>query len=169
MSLPYAAQFGVNDFLASGVWHGLSEAMWKERPHPAVNHPVWVLSHLNGIRRGVAANLGVAAPAELEGAHAAMGEPCLPADDYPAPEALVAEFFELGRTIQAGLSGADAGVYETTFEPTFPDGKDRTIGEALGFLLAHEALHLGQLSVIRRLHGQPGVAEVLLAQLAREE
>lgn len=169
MSLPYAAQFGVNDFLASGVWSGFSETEWKERPHPKVNHPVWVLSHLNGIRRGVAANLGVPTPAEPEGAQAAMGEPCRSASDYPTPEALVAEFFELGQAIQAGLSGADAGVYAKTFEPTFPDGKDRTIGEALGFLLAHEALHLGQLSVIRRLHGQPGVAEVLLAKLAQDE
>ncbi|MCA8962101.1 MAG: DinB family protein [Planctomycetes bacterium] len=160
----FAPSFQIHNLFAAATTHGLTPAMWAERIQSKVNHPTWILAHLNGIRRGIARNLG-ATVTESDAPAPDFGDPCLAADQYPTPAALLSEFSELGTTIATRLREIDASILQRTFEPTFPDGQDRSIGDALSFLIAHEALHLGQLSAIRRLHDLPGMAEVALEMM----
>lgn len=161
-----ATTFSINELLAQGAVGDFSTDTWSARPG-GVNHPTWILAHITQIRRGIARCLGGpdSRPAPGE-APVGFGDPCLPADRYPAPDALLREFSALGSEIAKRLDTADDALLASRFEPTFPDGRDRTVREALGFLLQHEALHIGQISLVRRLHGLPGVAEVVMRRMA---
>ncbi len=160
-----AQQFRIHDLFGTSAVAGFTPAMWTERPHAHVNHAVWLFAHVNEVRRSIAANLRADAPPASPGAGTPFGEPAAPASAYAAPEALLAEFTALGAAIAGALAEADDATLAATYTPDFPDGGRRTVADALQFLVAHEGLHLGQLSLVRRLHGLSGVAEVVLASM----
>lgn len=159
-----ATHFAVNDLFGGSVTDAFTDEIWSEPVAEDVNHPAWVLCHLIEVRRSIARNLGADVPES--DSIAGFGSERLAADQYPAPAELVAEFASLGRRITAGLGRATEVDLAATYEPNFPDGNERTLAEALPFLAAHEAMHIGQISLMRRLHALPGIADVVLARMA---
>ena len=164
-----ASFFPFHDALLRSAVDGMTPEQWTKRPTPTTNHPVWILTHLNGVRRQIARNLGADIEDAADATTASFGDDCLDASRYPAPDALTAEFVALGERIATLLADAGDATLAANFEPDFPDGRARTRGAAFTFLLAHEALHLGQVSFIRRMYDHPGVAEGLLREMAEAE
>jgi uncharacterized damage-inducible protein DinB len=144
---------------------GFTTLIWSQPAREGTNHPIWILAHLTAVRRALARNLGLDVAEERWESHVAFGEPALPADEYPSPEALGEAFQRLGQEIARRLESADSETLSAAYRPTFPDGQERSVESALGLLLSHEAVHIGQISLIRRLHGLPGIANVLLADV----
>ena len=154
----------VHGMMAHAAFDDLTPEQWATRAHPDVNHPVWILAHLNGVRHALARCLGAALP-DLPEPAPDFGDSCLEAAAYPGPEELVWDFDSLGTVLLERLAAVDEEQLARPYEPPFPDGAARTVAQALPFLISHEALHIGQLGLIRRLHGHPGLADVLLARL----
>lgn len=159
-----AAPFAIHDLMLQAALDGFDDAMWSEPVTNNVNHPAWIVAHLNGVRRSIVHNLG--GTAEERDVTPGFGDPRLDADVYGPRADLVAEFVGLGTEIGARLAEADGAALGATYEPTFPDGRDRPVGEALAFLAFHESLHIGQISLMRRLHGLGGIAEAALARMS---
>jgi hypothetical protein len=123
----------------------------------AGHDPRWLVGHLATYRNRVLAAMGIlAAPAPWE-AHFARGtSPAdLPADLDVAE--LVAAFHAATAAMAAGWDGLTAEAMAKPAGRTLPDGSE-DIGGLIRFLAWHEAYHLGQLGLLRRLAGKTGAA-----------
>lgn len=123
----------------------------------AGHDPRWLLGHVTTMRKRVMAMLGlepVAAPWE-----ASFGRGKSSADvpgDLEVGEVLAA-FHAAGDAIAGAWEGQTAEALAKPLGRTMPNGGDTVLG-ALEFLAWHEAYHLGQLGLFRRLAGKPGAA-----------
>lgn len=127
------------------------------RVKDAVGHdPRWILGHLAAMRMRVVGLLGGEAP---EAAWtAAFGRGSSPADMPDLdPTVLLEAFQHAHRKAEPLWDGVTAARLAEPLGRTLPDGSD-TLGGALRFLLWHEAYHLGQLGMMRRLAGKAELA-----------
>ena len=161
-----ASFFQMHNMFAQACISGYTPEIWAHQPEKGGNHPAWILTHITGVRRSIARNLGAEVAEDPWEKQVQFGSECLPADQYPELESISGEFLRHGQDISERLGSASEDALTANFEPNFPDGRERTLQEALMFLIAHEALHLGQMSYHRRLHDLPGIAQIILAQMS---
>lgn len=123
---------------------------WLERSGEA-NHLAFLAVHLAGARYYIVRFLGGSAQDPLERYH----ETARSIDDiaeFPPPSEVVAAWDDAAPLLDEAL---------VTAEPAFLDGESGlpfptpgpTRLDALNFLAQHEAYHLGQMCLIRRIHG----------------
>lgn len=150
-----------NEAYALRLVGDLSDPHMIAQPAPGrvINHPAWILSHLNVYMPLIAAVLG---RGEVEDPvtrpHARGSRVTLKAGDYLPREALVAEYTRLHGEATAALDGADAGVFERANPVERMRGNSPTVGVLLMTLMVkHESFHLGQLSAWRRGMGLASV------------
>ena len=123
----------------------------------AGHDPRWIAGHLAATRNRAAALMGwpvAGAPWE-----AAFGRGTSPAD-LPADldmASVLAAFHAAGAAMASGWEALTVEAMAVPLGRTLPDGSD-TVGGAIRFLAWHEAYHLGQLGLLRRLAGKPGRA-----------
>jgi uncharacterized damage-inducible protein DinB len=113
----------------------------------------WVVGHIVASRNGVLKVLGAEPywPAEPAGRYARGSAPVSENDGSAVP------FRELVRAFdgsQERIASALAGV--TDADLARPHAQDQTVGEWLSFLHFHEAYHIGQTGLLRRLVGKEG-------------
>lgn len=135
----------------------LSAAQFLAQPVPGrvINHPAWVLCHLNVYAEIVARVLRSEAVEDPLGRPFARGSKVTQGSgDYPEPSAIVGAFARLHEEVGAALAGASDALFASPvplerLRPVAP-----TVGELLVMLLIkHESFHLGQLSAWRRAMG----------------
>lgn len=136
---------------------GMEAADWACRPgESGGNTAHWVLGHLCVSRRYLARKLGAEIPEQgwedLFGMNAEVGDTA----GYPAPDALMEDIDDSGKTIARLLTELDPRAAAAEWGSQFPDG-GKTIAEGARFLHFHEAYHLGQLGLLRRICGKPGI------------
>lgn len=149
--------YAFDDRMLAAVSADFDDADWRARPAEGANHAHWLLGHLAASRRDAARLLG----GELDTApwerHFGRGAgPGGPADDVPV-ELLRQAYVDAGRTLRDLVVGLSDEQLETKIGRPFPDGRDTWRG-ALYFLYMHEVYHIGQIGLIRRLRGKPGIA-----------
>jgi len=153
---PLAHLYGLNDWLLHRLVADFTDADWRVRD--AAGHtPRWVLGHLATYRLRVADLMGLTAePAAWTDAFVRGTSDA----DVPAEidlEQVVRAFHEAQRRMVDRWEHLDSDQLAMPAGRTLPDGSD-TVGGALRFLAWHETYHLGQLGLLRRLAGKPGVA-----------
>lgn len=153
--------FGWNKNLDYGrkLLADLSEQQVIAQPAPGVNHPAWVLSHLNLYHPVlVAIARKQPFPDPREHTFGMKSKPETTRSAYPSKDALVQAWVSGHESVAAALREAGPGVldWETPLErwrPTMPK-----VGILLPYLmLVHENTHLGQISMWRRVQGLPSV------------
>jgi len=127
------------------------------QPHPGMNHPAWILAHLNvyvPVLEKII--LGEMFPDPKDSAFGIGSEISPDLSDYPEQEKLYETFFKGNEKAAALLSEKGPAVFnEPTKLPRWQDSMP-TAGHALGYLmLGHQGIHLGQLSAWRRVVGMP--------------
>ena len=137
---------------------GLEDEDWARQPGDAGGNTAhWILGHLATSRRYLLRKLGEDLPeAEWEG-HFGMNADPQSTDGYPSPADLLEDVKQSGKGITARLSEMSAGQADEDWGSAFPDG-GKTIADGAHFLFFHEAYHVGQLGLIRRICGRPGIA-----------
>jgi hypothetical protein len=130
------------------------------QPGGIVNHAAWQIGHVTFVRGAMARELGgdAGVPADWAGLFAPGTAPTADAARYPSKEELLAAFERAQRHVceLAAEAAADKLDQPTPIErlrATFPTV--RTL--VAGMLTLHDGLHLGQLSVWRRVQGLPRV------------
>jgi hypothetical protein len=145
-----------NDKVLERAVEGFAEADWLRRAEGPTSHAYWVLGHLAAYRRRLLRGLGQEiATAEWEDGFLRGSKPCEglgidPAtlgEDFRASGALIEERMRAFTPEEAALS----------FGRKLPDGSTTREGAAR-FLLWHETYHMGQLAMLRRVAGKPGVS-----------
>jgi len=143
-----AERYAFNVTALRGYARDLEADDWARRVEGA-NPPHWILGHIAHYRRRMGRMLGLDLPEVDWEKLVAKGSHPDDLSGYPTPDALVAELKEhdaaLGAAMQA-LPEARRQEHWATFA-----GRDHTIESGLSFLLFHETLHLGQLSMLRRI------------------
>lgn len=139
----------------------LTAAQMLAQPVPGItmNHPAWILSHLTGyapIGACLASRRPFADP--LEHRYGQKSKVSNDPAEYPARDALIAEYIRSHDECQSALEAADDAVF---LEPN-PLERWRAVHPRVGdmlvtLLVKHESGHLGQLSAWRRAMGLPGV------------
>jgi len=137
----------------------LSEAQMVVQPQEAMNHPAWILSHLNAYHPAMVAMI-TGQPFEDPKDHpfGMLSKPEPEGSVYESKEALIAAFEQGHDAVTYALKSAsdpdlEAAITLERWQKPFP-----RVGDALAYImLLHEATHLGQLSAWRRVQGFPAV------------
>ncbi|MFW6089026.1 MAG: DinB family protein [Gemmatimonadota bacterium] len=147
-----AALAGVGSGSGSGAGASDPHAAWLERSGEA-NHLAFLAVHLTGARYYVVKFLGGGARDPLERYH----EKARSIDDiaeFPPPAEVLDAWDEVAPLLDAALARATSDFLDDASGLPFPaPGPTRL--DALTFLAQHEAYHLGQMCLIRRIHGLP--------------
>jgi hypothetical protein len=151
-----------NGAYARRLVEGLTPDQFLAQPVPGrtLNHPAWILSHLN-LYAPLAAAMLRRRPFDDPATHP-FGPTSAPLPDpaaYLPPADLVAQYRALHDDARLALESADHAVFaEPTPLPRWR-GLHPTVGDMIVTLMVkHESGHLGQLSAWRRALGLPPVA-----------
>ena len=123
------------------------------QPEPAGNTINWILGHILATRNRLHQLLGVEEPWSSELAYRYTG---LDGAGWTPENAVALRTIaaELARSQQQVMAAFD-DMSSQTLARRASDG--RTLAEVLGFFHFHEAYHTGQIALVRRIVGRPGV------------
>lgn len=145
-----------NAEMLAGLTRGFSESDWELR-EDTLNAAHWILAHIVRTRRSVLRMLGHNVPVESWEEVTGMGGPREGFRQAPAVPDLLEEFRTQGLSIKENLISLAPETASRPLEAELPDGS-KTVEEGIcGFFFLHECYHLGQLGMIRRLLGKPGI------------
>ncbi|MBI4576008.1 MAG: DinB family protein [Planctomycetes bacterium] len=150
-----AMRFHFNEGLLDMLTEGFTPEDWRHRAGEA-NHALWLLGHVSVSRRFLRRLLGEQLPPVPWEAHFARGSRPGPAADAVEAAVLYEDFRESGRAIAGALRAMDPEAARAPVKAAFPDGSETVLGAA-DFLHFHETYHLGQLGLLRRVLGRPGI------------
>ena len=144
--------FGGNIRLLELNGAGLTEDLASKRPASGVASAAWIVGHLVLARRRIVKMLGGSLPEEpVWEQNYARGGPGASAHlDW-------AGLVEAFRASDEGLKVACQQVADwdrPTLNPAL--GAEQPLEQVMAFLYMHESYHLGQIGIIRKLHGLPG-------------
>jgi len=129
------------------------------QPGAGVNHPAWVLSHMNAYHPVIVALVkGELFDDPKDHPFGMKSKPMSDASVYASKQQLVDDWVTGHEQVEAALTQAGDGAMGQAVKlprwvPFLP-----TVGIALPYLmLVHENTHLGQLSTWRRVQGLPSV------------
>lgn len=131
---------------------GLTEDLAAKRPASGVNSAAWIVGHLIATRRRLIRMLGGAVPEDATWEqHYARGGPGAPA--HLGWEELLGIFQATDPLLKEVLLQVPDWD-RPTVNPAL--GTEQPLEQVLAFLYMHECYHLGQIGIIRKLHGLPG-------------
>lgn len=150
--VPIRGMFRSNEGLFRAALADAGAVAWLERSGEA-NHLAFLAVHLTGARYYIVKFLGGTAQDPLERYH----EKARSIDDiaeFPAPPEVLGAWDEVAPLLDRALTEAKPGFLDDDSGLPFPaPGPTRL--DALTFLAQHEAYHVGQMCLIRRIHGLP--------------
>lgn len=151
-----AKQFEVNHSVAHRNLAGVTHDESLVPPAPAGNCVNWVLGHIVWARNLVMAAIGEPPTwtADRTGAYDRGSAP-LTADRAQRLEDLLAALDRSQQTMMAKIRSLDEAALNRTVEAAEPLDA-QSVGERLMTLSFHEAYHVGQFGVLRRLLGKAG-------------
>lgn len=137
----------------------LSDDQMAIQPHPGMNHPAWVFSHLNAYNPIIEHVIkGKLFDDPKDHPFGMKSKPLADRSIYASKDALVKAFVAGHEKVAAVLKASTDAVFDQPvalprWVPFMP-----TAGIALPYLmLVHENTHFGQLSAWRRVQGLPSV------------
>ena len=153
-----ADQFAFNDKAVGMFSGGFEGDDWLHRGDGRSNHALWALGHITHYRRWMARELFGEDVPNVLGARFAMGSTIDDELTSTTPEGLREMFVEAGDMVRGKLRTLDATALDVVLpeDPGMPDGS-KTVGGVASFLFFHEAMHIGQIGLLRRCMGKDGL------------
>ena len=132
------------------------EKDWIRAPAEGLSNSLWILGHLAWSRMRLLRSLGAELPDEPWESAFSIGSHPSESPSIDAGE-LQEIFPRLGRLIAGRLESMVEEELASPLEKPMPDGA-RTVAGLVRFMCFHESYHIGQLGLMRRLCGKPGLA-----------
>ena len=151
---------GANAGLFQKMLADVAPADMCRQPNGILNHAAWQIGHVTFVRSAMMQLLGAPGevPADWAGLFAPGTTPSADAGKYPSKEELLAAFGRAQRRVIDVVKGTTADVLERPTPIEGIRGMFPTVGRLVaGMLTTHDGMHLGQLSVWRRVQGLPRV------------
>ena len=151
-----AVQFHMNEFILRSNVGDLSHADTLVRAVPGSNNINWLVSHLVATRCAVLPAVKQESPwSDAQIARYRRGMPMVEdAQLMPFAEVMQA-FAATQERILAGVTSLSESDYAEP-APFNPGPTPETVGSLLTKIAIHEAYHLGQTGILRRVAGKPG-------------
>jgi uncharacterized damage-inducible protein DinB len=149
-----ADRYRFNDRFLDQLTADFEDDDWLHRAG-ASNHAQWLLGHLASTRRWALRELGKALEEQAWESHFGQGSRSTPQSDDIAPALLREAFVKNGEELREHMASLSAVQAVAPFRE-FPDG-GRTVEDGMAFLHFHESYHLGQVGLLRRALGKPGL------------
>ena len=145
-----ATQLMVQRFTAD-----LQPTEYLHRPAPKANCAAWTVGHLAVSDRHVLKMLGAELPPIAEGFEQRFSreDGCPQAEDFGDVSAIVPVFNDHRTRLIDAVGRATPEQLAKPLEKPHPMFK--TLGEFVSFMSAHTAMHVGQITIIRRSLGRP--------------
>ena len=124
------------------------DAHYEERPNEMTNHAAWVAGHLVSSRYAMARVLGL----DVNEPHAelfANRKGLDPQAEYPGLQELRDNWSEISGLVLKAFADADEAFLSA--KAPFPTPLGDTNAQVLTFFVHHEAYHIGQLGILRRV------------------
>ena len=152
-----AARFRFNEQALEKATGDFTDDDWLYRINGTSSHALWLLGHLAVSRRALLRGSGKERPPAPWEAAFTKGSRPMDGKDGPSPQALKADLVASGELLEAHLGSLTPEQAAAPYSRTMPDGSS-TIDGAAHFLHWHETYHIGQLGLLRRACGKPGLA-----------
>lgn len=125
-------------------------------PEPGGNCLNWVLGHIVSARNRAMTQLGIAPVWQMDLAfhYSGRDEANWSSDKAVNLKTLETDLVRSQQELLNALEQMSDAMLST------PDEKGRTLGDALTFMNFHEAYHGGQVALLRRIIGRPGVIKL---------
>ena len=156
---PRAASLGtvlrLNTHLLLNCFDQLTDDQAAQRVVPQVNSMAFIAAHLIDARHELLSILGGSAVNPLR-PYLVNARSIDDVVDLPALAELLTAWRQVAAAIEERrASGGDAQLDAPSARP-LPGGDPSTLG-ALAFLVQHDSYHIGQLAMLRRVHGLPAM------------
>jgi len=135
---------------------GLDEATARHRVNAQTNSAAFLAAHLVDARAWTARLLGLDIPEPFGGA-IAYGTSIEDIPELPELGQVRDEWAVVSALLEARIAALTPEELAAPAGQRFPIG-DPSLAGALAFLLHHEAYHIGQLALLRRVNGLPPMA-----------
>ena len=135
---------------------GFSDEDWLQTPADGMNSAHWILGHLVWGRLTLLRKIGEEIPGEDWESDFSIGSQPDGSRRIEAVE-LQGRFRILGRLLVEKIESMEEEQLSLPLEKPMPDGAN-TVAGLVRFMCFHESYHIGQLGLLRRLLGKPGLA-----------
>ena len=142
---------------AAANLEGMTAGESLARPHPGGNCANWVLGHLVNVHNGVMGVLGEPLVWESEQLARAGFDPIESLEDAIDWDAMTERFLGSRERCVAAIERLSGEALAEQLVDPF--GERTTRGQLLTLLAFHQAYHVGQLGVLRRVAGLPGAVK----------
>lgn len=152
-----AVQFRMNDFILRSNTEGISHNDSLVRATPGSNNMNWLVSHIVATRCAVLPAVRQESIWSNEQiARYRRGMPMVEDAQHLPFEEVLAAFRATQERILAGIASTSDADFAAA-APFQPGNSPETVGTLLMKIAIHEAYHLGQTGILRRVAGKPGV------------
>jgi uncharacterized damage-inducible protein DinB len=149
MSNTIASQFDLHTRLFNNVLDDITDSESDKRANENVNHIKWLAGHLVNTRLMMKDMAGLEADPKF-----AVFEGKLDSSiKYPTLDVIKTKWNEIAGKLSTGLKNLPEQVLNGPAPTKTPIGGD-TMHDFLGFLMHHEAYHIGQLGIMRKTVGK---------------
>ena len=152
---PLGALLRLNTRLLVNCFDQVTDDQAAHRVVPQVNSMAFIAAHLIDVRHELLGILGGSGDnpvrpllANARSIDDVVGLPALPE--------LLSAWQQVASAIEERLANASDAALDAPSGRRFPGGDPSTLG-ALAFLVQHDSYHIGQLAMLRRVHGLPAM------------
>lgn len=156
MSTSLKAQFDMHTRWFNSVLSNISEQESETRK-PELNHLKWIAGHLTNSRLISLSRIAGLQPDESYKAQFARGAVLDASNNYPSLQQIMSKWNDASVAISEKIAHIPAEVLESKNTAQLPIADD-TISGVLTFMMSHEAYHIGQMSVIRKMLGKEAMS-----------
>ena len=151
------AQFDLQTRLFNNVLEGITDAESHKRNNEHLNHIKWIAGHLLNTRVNSISKIVGLQPDESYVAQFARGATLDPNGSYPSIEDITSKWKATASTISDSITKMPEEKLSATTTVKTPIADD-TFRGLLAFLISHEAYHIGQLSLLRKMIGKEAMS-----------
>ena len=148
---PLKIQLELNNRLFLSVISDIPQGLWVKRPGDSANHAAFLALHLIDARCFMLRILGIQTIHGFED----VGKEATCLEDipeYPASEEMAKSWKRVSADLLSSVDGVGPELLNEAAPHEFPVNDSSKLG-ALAFLAQHEAYHIGQLGIVRRILG----------------
>ena len=151
------AQYDLHTRLFNNALEGIDEAGATTRNSDQVNHMKWIAGHLLNTRLDSMTRMTGGEADTSYGAQFGRGMSLDPTATYPPIEQITTKWNQ----VADGISGRFTSLPEELLDSEAPAKApiaDESFRGMLAFLVSHEAYHIGQLSILRKMLGKEAMS-----------
>lgn len=152
------SSFGFSEFVARVNTDGIDNDTSLFQPQPGGNCPNWVMGHLTFTRGSMLEMLGATPPwpADKYARYHRGSDPLTGPGEAIDFKEIVADFLASQQPLNEALQSASSEQLKQPFPNNPVSDPDATVGSMVIANAFHEAYHLGQMGILRRLIGLDG-------------